>query len=78
MANEYKSGLIKSKKQKEIKKLNKRTEELQKKSDSKELKLDELEKYDRRQNLKFEGVPLTKNEDVTLITLDLVEKLMLT
>ena len=78
MANEYKSGLIKSKKQKEIKKLNKRTEDLQKKSDSEELKLDELEKYDRRQNLEFAGVPLTKNEDVTLITLDLVEKLMLT
>ena len=46
MANDYKSVLTKSRKQKEeINKLNKRTDELQKKSDSEELKLDELEPH---------------------------------
>ena len=52
--------LTKSRKQKEeINKLNKRTDELQKKSDSEELKLDELELHNRRQNLELMGVPFT-------------------
>ena len=46
-----------------------------KKSDSQELKLDELEQYNRRQNLELVGAPFTENEDVTQITLDLIEKL---
>ena len=75
MANDYKSVLTKNKKQKEkINKLNKRTDDSQKKSDSHELKLDELEQYNRRQNLEFVENPLTENEEVTQITLDLVEK----
>ena len=45
IANDYK------KRKEEINKLNKRTDELQKNSDSEELKLDELEQYDCRQNL---------------------------
>ena len=76
MAKDYKSILIKSRKQKkEINKLNKRTDELQKKSDSKEFKLDELKQYNRRQNLELMGIPFTENEDVTQITLHLIEKL---
>ena len=68
MANNYKSVLTKRKKQKEeINKLNKRTDELQKKSDSEELKLDELEQYNLCQNLEFVGVLFTENEDVTQI-----------
>ena len=52
--------LTKSRKQKEeINKLNKRTDEFQKKSDSEELKLDKLELYNRRQNLELMGVPFT-------------------
>ena len=66
MAIDYQSVLTKSKKQKEeINKLNKRTDELQKKSDIEELKLDELEQYDCKQNLEFVGVPLIENKDVT-------------
>ena len=66
MANDYQSVLTKSKKQKEeINKLNKRTDELQKKSDMEELKVDELEQYDCKQNLEFVGVPLIENKDVT-------------
>ena len=54
----------------EWKKLNKKTVDLQNKSNE-ELKLDELEQYERRQNLELEGVPYEKNEDVTQIALDL-------
>ena len=76
MANDYKSVLTKSRKEKEeINKLNKRRDELQKKSNSEELKLDEREQYNRRQNLELVGVPFNENEDVTQITLDLNEKL---
>ena len=39
------------------------------------MKMDELEQYDRRQNLEFQGVPQTEKEDVTQIILDLSEKL---
>ena len=69
-------ALTKHKKQKEeINMLNNHIDELQKKSDSEELQLDELKQYDRRQNFDFVEVPLPENEDVTQITLDLVEKL---
>ena len=37
--------------------------------------LDELEQYDRKQNLEFHGVPFKDNEAVTQIILDLVNKL---
>ena len=40
-----------------------------------ELKVDELEQYDRRQNLIFEGVPQFQNENVTEIILSLASKL---
>ena len=40
-----------------------------------ELKVNELEQYDRRQNLIFEGVPQFQNENVTEIILSLASKL---
>ena len=59
----------------DIEQLGKRTEELRKKNYDDDLKQDELEQYDRRQNLEFEGVPLTKDEEITQVTMDLVAKL---
>ena len=51
-------ALTKHKKQKEeINMLNNHIDELQKKSDSEELQLDELKQYDRRQNFDFVEVP---------------------
>ena len=52
-----------------------RPENLQKINLEEQFKLDEVEEYDRRQNLEFQGVPFKDNEDVTHITLDLVNKL---
>ena len=40
-----------------------------------DLKLDELEQYHRGQNLEFEGVPRTKDVEITQVTKDLVVKL---
>ena len=40
-----------------------------------ELKLDELDQYNRRQNLEFNGVPSCNNEDVNQIAMDLTESL---
>ena len=54
-----------------MKKLNKKTVDLQNKSNKEELKVHELEQYDRRQNLELVGVPYEKNKDVTQIALDL-------
>ena len=39
------------------------------------MKTDELEQYDRKQNLEFQGVPQTEKENVTQNILDLSEKL---
>ena len=39
------------------------------------MKMDELEQYDIRQNLEFQGVAQTEKEDVTKLKLDLSEKL---
>ena len=39
------------------------------------MKMDIFEKYNKRQNLEFQGVPQTEKEDVTQILLDLCEKL---
>ena len=44
-----------------------------KKSDNKELVLNELEQYDRRQNLDF-VITLNENKDVTQIILDRIEQ----
>ena len=49
--------------------------DLQKKNNDKEFKLDELEQYDRRQNLEFAQVPYHEGENVTQIVLDLDSKL---
>ena len=40
-----------------MKDIKKRTENLQKRNLKDEIKLDELEQYDRRQNLEFRSVP---------------------
>ena len=37
--------------------------------------LDNLKQYGRKENLKFEGVPLVQNEDATEIVIKLAEKL---
>ena len=72
LTNDYKAALSNNKHNvQELKKLNKRTADLQNKSNEEELKLDELEQYDRRQNLELVGVPHEENEDVTQIVLDL-------
>ena len=71
LTKDYKTALSTNKhNEQELKKLNKKTFDLQNKS-SKELKLDEVEQYDRRQNLELVGVNYEKNEDVTQIALDL-------
>ena len=58
-----------------IEHLNRRMTHLQKKYIDKEFKLDALEQYDSRQNLKFVQVPYHEGENVTQIVLDLVSKL---
>ena len=55
--------------------LNRRMTDFQKKNNDEEFKLDELEQYDRRQNLKFAQVPYQEEENVTQIVLDLASKL---
>ena len=76
LSKSYKDIILTNKQQnQEIKHLNKQAENLQKRSSDEEMKMDELEQYDRRQNLEFQGVPLTEKEDVTQIILDLSEKL---
>jgi len=57
----------------DINRLNKRTGDLQKQSIEDELKIDELEQYDRQQNLEIQGVPETADEDATHITMELVK-----
>ena len=49
--------------------------DLQKKSNDKKFKLDELEQYGRRQNLEFAQVPYHEGENVTQIVLELASKL---
>ena len=71
LTKDYKTALSTNKhNEQEFKKLDKKTVDLQNKSNE-ELTLDELEQYDRRQNLESVGVPHEKNEGVTQIALDL-------
>ena len=58
-----------------IEHLNRRMTDLQKKNNDKDFKPDELEQYDRRQNLEFAQVPYHEGENVTQIVLDLASKL---
>ena len=58
-----------------IKLLNKRAAELQKNNEDVKTKLDKLEQYNRRQNLRFHGVPATDGENVTLTILEMIKKL---
>ena len=66
---------VNDKQRQEIRKLNQCTNDLKKQRNNEELKVDELEQYDRRQNLIFEGVPQFQNENVTEIILSLASKL---
>ena len=66
----YKSALLSDKQQRQsITELNKQTNVLRKQRDEDELNIDELEQYDRRQNLELQGVSEMPNEDVTQVTL---------
>ena len=58
-----------------ITELSKQTNVLRKQRDEDELKIDELEQYDRRQNLELQDVPEMPNEDATQITLELANSL---
>ena len=66
---------VNDKQRQEIRKLNQCTNDLKKQRNNEELKVHELEQYDRRQNLIFEGVPQFQNENVTEIILSLASKL---
>ena len=60
---------------KDLRQLTKTTDTLQKSKFEDQLRIDEIEQYNRRQNFKLQGVPVRKHEDVTQITLDLISKL---
>ena len=60
---------------KDLRQLTKTTDTLQKSKVEDQLRIDEIEQYNRRQNLELQGVPVRKDEDVTQITLDLISKL---
>ena len=60
---------------KDLRQLTKTTDTLQKSKFKDQLRIDEIEQYNRRQNLELQGVPVRKNDDVTQITLDLISKL---
>ena len=76
LSKSYKSALLSTKQQKQsITELNKRTDVLMKQSCEDEIKIDELEQYDRRQNLELQGVPEMPNEDVTQITMKLASSI---
>ena len=63
LAGDYSEILQTNKQQKlDLKQLNKRADLIQKQNDEDHLKIDELEQYDRRQNLELQGVPMTENE----------------
>ena len=66
---------VNDKQRQEIRKLNQCTNDLKKQRNSEELKADELEQHDRRQNLISKGVPQFQNENVTEIILSLASKL---
>ena len=66
---------VNDKQRQEIRKLNQCTNDLKKQRNNEELKVDELEQYDRIQNLIFEGVPQFQNDNVTEIILSLASKL---
>ena len=59
----------------DIKQLSKRADKLQKTNDADHLKINKLRQYDRHHNLELQGVPMTENEDVMQITLDLIKQL---
>ena len=76
LSKNYNDIILTNKQQnQEIKQLNKRAENLQKRSSDEEMKTNELEHYDKKQNLEFQGVSQTEKENVTQIILNLSEKL---
>ena len=76
LAGNYSEILLTNKQHKQdIKQLTKQASIIQKQNDEDHLDINELEQYDRRQNLELQGVPMTKNEDVMQVTLGLIKKL---
>ena len=75
--NENYSNAVKvnDKQRQEIRKLHQCTNNLKKQRNNEELKVDELEQDDRRQNFIFASVPQFQNENVIEITLSLASKL---
>ena len=59
----------------EISVLTESTKDLKQKSCTDEDKIDQLEQYDRRQNLEFEGLALKRNEDVTQLVVNVASKI---
>ena len=70
---DYYSEILQTNKQQKL--LTKLADKIQKQNDESHPKIDILEQHDRRQNLELQSVLITGNEDVTLITLDLIKKL---
>ena len=67
----YSSVLQTNKQQKQdLTNLRKLTDDLSKRRCDDELKIGELERYDRNQNLELQGIPLKNNEDITQSALE--------
>ena len=72
----YSSVLQTNKQQKQdLTNLRKQTDDLSKHRCDDELKIDELEQFETRQNLELQGIPLKNNEKITQITLELAKQL---
>ena len=76
LSREYTRLLKNSNKQKvDITELTTSTKNLEKKSCDDQDKIDQLEQYNRRQNLEFEGLAYQKDEDVSQLVIDVAEKI---
>jgi len=74
--SDYEKLLCSNKKQKtELQELSNYTNEMSKQSTKEAFKIDQLDQYGRRENLEFEGVPLSKDEDVGEIVVKLATQL---
>ena len=76
ISREYTRLQTDSNKQKvDIMELTTSTKNLEKKSCDDEDKINQLEQYDRRQNLEFKGLAYQKNEDVSQLVINVAEKI---
>ena len=60
---------------KELKSANLKLTEIKRNVETDNANLEELNQYGRRENLKFHGVPITANEDVTKLVVEISELL---